>query len=236
MTITFESDKDVIVYALEKVISYARDHSYIFLAQSVWCISSVIGLQEGLVIHIDNLKARKKVNLVKESLNITEELLSTPIIHPSRIHQIQRSEDSYIESDTESNSTTETDIHNEFIKNCEIFLEQSQKERKTVGRLTRLDSRIIKKKTDRKAKRKSRKPIKTFGTQTEGIDGSELRRRIAAGECQRCAWPHDRKGSHKTVDCFRWKRLDKGTAPFPKRKGEELPKGLGSRAVQSTYT
>jgi hypothetical protein len=57
MTITFESDKDVIVYALEKIISYARNNQYIFLAQSIWWISSTIGLQEGLVIYIDNLKA-----------------------------------------------------------------------------------------------------------------------------------------------------------------------------------
>jgi hypothetical protein len=62
------------------------------------------------------------------------------------------------------------------------------------------------------------RPIKTFGTQTEGIDGSELRRRKAAGECQHCAWPADRKGTHKTLDCFRWKRIEKGTAPFPKKK------------------
>jgi hypothetical protein len=61
MTITFESDKDVIIYALEKIISYARNNQYIFLAQSVWWISSIIGLQEGLFIHIDNLKARSEV-------------------------------------------------------------------------------------------------------------------------------------------------------------------------------
>jgi hypothetical protein len=60
--------------------------------------------------------------------------------------------------------------------------------------------------------------MKTFGTQTEGIDGSELRRRKAAGECQRCAWPQDKKGSHKTLDCFRWKKLEKGTAPLPKKR------------------
>jgi hypothetical protein len=46
---------------LEKIISYARDNQYIFLAQSVWCISSIIGLQEGLVIFIDNLEVRKNI-------------------------------------------------------------------------------------------------------------------------------------------------------------------------------
>ena len=35
MTITFKSDKDIIVYALDKIISYARNTQYIFLAQSI---------------------------------------------------------------------------------------------------------------------------------------------------------------------------------------------------------
>jgi hypothetical protein len=217
MTITFESDKDVIVYALEKIISYARDNQYIFLAQSIWWISSIIGLQEGLIIFIDNLKIRKDIgNPELREASLAQQPLSA--IHPSRVAQIQTSDGDYISSDSESVSTTETDIHNELIDNCKTFLAQSQKERKAIGRKSRQTSRIIKKKADRKANREAKKPIKTFGTQTEGIDGSELRRRKAAGECQRCAWPQDRKGSHKTLDCFRWKRLEKGTAPFPKKK------------------
>jgi hypothetical protein len=43
MTITFANDNDVIIYALEKILSYARDTQYIFLAQSVWWITSIIG-------------------------------------------------------------------------------------------------------------------------------------------------------------------------------------------------
>jgi hypothetical protein len=35
MAISFEYDQDVIVYAIEKIIAYARDNQYIFLAQSV---------------------------------------------------------------------------------------------------------------------------------------------------------------------------------------------------------
>jgi hypothetical protein len=56
MTITFENDNDIIVYPLERIISYARDNQYIFLVQSIWWISSIIGLQQGLIIHIDNLR------------------------------------------------------------------------------------------------------------------------------------------------------------------------------------
>jgi len=66
-----------------------------------------------------------------------------------------------------------------------------------------------------KGKNKSKK---TYAEQVEGIEKSELDRRKAAGECQRCAWPGDRKGAHKTMDCFRWARKEIGTAPFPKAK------------------
>jgi len=61
MTITLKNDNDVIVYGLEKIISYARENQYIFLAQSIWWIASIIGLQQGLIIHIDNLKNRETV-------------------------------------------------------------------------------------------------------------------------------------------------------------------------------
>ena len=68
-------------------------------------------------------------------------------------------------------------------------------------------------------------------TKTEGIDPSELSRRRAAGECLRCAWPSDRKGTHGVKDCKRPIKLDPGTASLPKAKeyqkmqiaGIELP-------------
>jgi hypothetical protein len=69
-----------------------------------------------------------------------------------------------------------------------------------------------------KFRKENNKSNKTYAEQVEGIDKSELDRRKAAGECQLCAWPGDRKGAHKTMDCFRWQRMEKGTAPFPKPK------------------
>jgi len=222
MTITFKSDKDVIVYALERIISYARDNQYIFRAQSIWWIASIIGLQEGLVIRIDNLKVRSDIGRTKriptptadrDSFYTSKKEQSIPghNIHPSRIDQIQGSEDSFIGTDTESISTTESEIHVEVIKTCELFMEQSKQERKAVGRKNRQLSRIDKKKAKKQKKERS---FKTFRSQTEGMDDNELHHRKSAGECQCCAWPQDRKGGHKTLDCFRWKRLDKGTAPL----------------------
>jgi len=66
--------------------------------------------------------------------------------------------------------------------------------------------------------RPKNKSNKTYAEQTEEIEKSELDRRKAAGECQRCAWPGDSKGAHKTMECFRWARKETGTSPFPKAK------------------
>jgi hypothetical protein len=63
MTITFENDNDVIVYTLEKVISYARRTEQIFVAQCVWWLASVIGLEQGLITFIDNIQSRVAVTI-----------------------------------------------------------------------------------------------------------------------------------------------------------------------------
>jgi hypothetical protein len=55
-------------------------------------------------------------------------------------------------------------------------------------------------------------------SKTHGIEPSEVERRKAAGECLRCAWPSDRKGSHRVKDCVRPTKLDRATASYPKAK------------------
>jgi len=104
MTITFENNNDVIVYALEKILSYPRDNQYIFLAQSVWWISSIIQLQQELVVHIDTLRIRLEVPAQRDTVRALEgEVSVTPRdiqgdrgsaskldnIHPDRIFQVQ---------------------------------------------------------------------------------------------------------------------------------------------------
>ena len=62
MTLTFENDNEVIVYALEKVIAYARRTQHIFVAQYIWWLASIIGLESGLITHIDNLYGQTIIN------------------------------------------------------------------------------------------------------------------------------------------------------------------------------
>jgi hypothetical protein len=74
MTIVFENDNDVIVYALEKVISYARRTQQIFVAQCVWWLASIIGLDNGLIVYIDNIRKQGTI-LEKSPVDTPEERL-----------------------------------------------------------------------------------------------------------------------------------------------------------------
>jgi hypothetical protein len=100
MTITFENDNDVIVHALEKVISYARRTQQIFVAQCVWWLASIIGLEQGLIIHIDNLQERTNIgrNQYSENVDIPGKDIEivessqdrSAKIHPDRVPQIAK--------------------------------------------------------------------------------------------------------------------------------------------------
>jgi len=87
MAISFENDKNVIVYAFEQIISYTRQHQYIFVAQSVWWLAPVIGLQEGWTSHIDNLQKREIV-AKQEELKLRQErqITSQSEYLPSQVH------------------------------------------------------------------------------------------------------------------------------------------------------
>jgi len=58
MTLTFETDNDAVAFALERIIRFARENQYLFVANCIWWIAGVIGLDKGLTIYIDNLYSR----------------------------------------------------------------------------------------------------------------------------------------------------------------------------------
>jgi hypothetical protein len=67
MTVTFDSDSDIIVYALEKIISFARENQFLFVANCAWWIARIIGLDSGLTIFIVYLETRKQIGSNKLS-------------------------------------------------------------------------------------------------------------------------------------------------------------------------
>jgi hypothetical protein len=213
MTITFENDNDIIVYALEKIIAHARRTQQIFVAQCVWWLASIIGLEQGLVNYIDNLESRININIIPEKIPSVKGNVS-PIPRDNQ----------------------EDPRQDKILKECEEYLKDSRRLReiaalKATGKTLTgfINPTAISKKHLRKKDRSIRKQAERLADQpkkvnpeTEGIDQAEIRRRRENGECLRCAWPADRKGAHWVADCRRQIKLDKGTASFPKAKG--LPK------------
>jgi hypothetical protein len=156
MTVTFENDNNVIVYALEKVISYARRTQQIFVAHCVWWLASIIGLEQGLINHIDNIQSRVEVATAAEALpedipcaevdrdtkinwnlrgvsitprDIQEDprrRATSDIVHPDRKAQIQISDDNISSLDIKDSR------QENIAKETEKFISLSRKERKAV--------------------------------------------------------------------------------------------------------
>jgi len=209
MTISIESENDVIVYALEKIIAFARSNQYIFLAQSLWWISSVIELQTELVNHIDNLKIRS-------------ELVSIPKDVIAAIPEQQKKND--------------PNQKDKIFKECEEFLRDSRRVRDleapktrgktSTGKINPLAStksvlRVKKKRSDKDCSR-TNGDKKGNRERTEGIDIHEISRRQLPGECLRCAWPSDRKETHLVKVCVRPIKLREGTTNHPKEKSYRI--------------
>lgn len=90
MMITFKSNNHIIVYALEKVINFARIKGYIFVAQSVWWLASNIGLEQELINYIDNLRLWDVDRAQQDSIVFTDNQLDpVPQCLPRQIHPHQ---------------------------------------------------------------------------------------------------------------------------------------------------
>ena len=206
MPITFENDNDVIIYALACIISHARRTQQILVAHCVWWLALIIGLEQGLVSHIDKLQGQD--NTISQE-QLPREVSATPrdLAEDRRVNQGFDHTEQFLE---ESRWLREIAA----LKNSQGM---------TVGRINPLKKT---KQSLRIAKRISKDVATDKGkdcTKTEGIDVSEISRRKVAGECLRCPWPCDRKGNHRVKDCARWIKLDKGTALFPKDRNNQKP-------------
>jgi len=126
MTITFGNDNDVIVYGLEKIISYARTKQHIILAQCVGWTALSIGLQEGLIPHIDNLRTHSEAYQVPSKVYPDNN-------HPDCVRQVGN--DIYNEKDQdycgnqdmsnsedEQSNTPKHNLNDQVLKHCEEFL------------------------------------------------------------------------------------------------------------------
>jgi len=201
MTITFENGNDIIVYALKKIISFARMNQHIFIAQYLWWIAAGIGLLQGLIDFIDNLDIRTAT-----TNTAIQEIFTMP-------RNIGRK--------VKESCLTRGDT---ILSAAEHFLEESIEARKDYASKRSRSTHpgrinpVLQTNQQLKQAKKQKGVVQNYSTQTEGTEASELRRRKAADQCERCAWPQDLKGGHDTLDCYWWTHLNKGTAPISKSK------------------
>ena len=216
MTITFENESDVILYAFEKILSHARRNQQIFVAQCIWWLASVIGLEQGLVNYIDNIQSRIEVTVTSDKAPhipvTTSELFNKE--EPERRKSI-----SPVPRDIQEESRQDR-----VLEECEEYLKESRRLRDIVAlkskgttRIGRINPTRISKKTLKKKDNPVGKKATLAKTRLIGIDEDEITRRRKAGECLNCAWPADRKGKHKFQDCYRPIKLDTGTANSSKK-------------------
>jgi hypothetical protein len=122
-------DNDFIIYALEKVIACARRTQQIFLAQCFWWIASVVGLEQGLVNHIDNLNGRilvtKALRTKEGPLELQADGLNKTAIPVDVIPTGQAI--SPVPRDT-----PESQSQDRYLKECDEFIRESQKQRDNI--------------------------------------------------------------------------------------------------------
>ena len=79
---------------------------------------------------------------------------------------------------------------------------------------TKQQLKVTKKQATSRGFRRAAKIKDKDNSKTDGIDPVEILRRKLAGECLCCAWPSEKKGTHKVKDCRRPIKIDMGTAGF----------------------
>jgi hypothetical protein len=222
MTITFENDNDIIKYALEKIISYARRTQQIFVAQCAWWLASIIRLAQGLIVYIDNLGDREIITRQEGSSTISKnqtdrDLPKEPLqeysgrIHPDRIKKVTAG---HAVSST-PRDLTEDQCRDQILESVEQFIEQSTRTCDTcqsrkasgkskTGRINQLASTNQSLRVTKKRKKFSHKEKYKDDScsKTKGIEEAEMQRRKSEDECLLCAWASDWKGTHRVKDCI----------------------------------
>jgi hypothetical protein len=184
MTITFENDNAIIIYTLEKVISHARRTQQIFVAQCVWWLASIIGLEQVLINYIDNLQSRIQTTVLSEAAQDKPDTISEA---PTKEQPDKQWPISPVPKDIQDHTRQDR-----VLKECEEYLKESRRLRdiaslKSRGTTStgRINPTPISKKYLKKKDRKDRSI--TEPSRIVGIDEAEIQRRRTARECLRCA-------------------------------------------------
>jgi hypothetical protein len=187
MPIIFKNDNNVIVYTLEKVISYTQRSQQIFVAQCVWWLVSIIKLKQGLITDIDNLRTRSEMVSIPKDVPITTKKLPAKGSSSRQDRILEECE--------------------EYLRDSRWLLNLAKLKASGKSKTEQIHPIVSSKQSLRISKGKG----KCF-SKTEGIAESEIQRRKAQGECLHCAWPPGVKSHHTVRECIRKIRIESRTA------------------------
>jgi hypothetical protein len=111
MSLSFVNDNEVIVYVAEKILSYRQWYQILLAADCVWWLGTLIGLEQGLIIHIENLHY-----WIKDNTKLHGLLSGAINTHAGR----------QCEVDNSKSSTSEIGQHDIILDNWEEFLLESE--------------------------------------------------------------------------------------------------------------
>jgi hypothetical protein len=188
MTITFENNNNIIVYALERIISYTRRTQQVFVPQCVWWPVSIIRSEHGLINHTDNLHGRTFISTELHSEGVGNHTVpDSSIIQDSKPKRLKGNHQFTILKEYQ-------ELQKESSQLRVVATLKSQR----VNRTGRINPTPILKKALRKKGRSERKPAipAQKESKTAGIDQAEIQRRKEADKYLWCAWPSDQEGAH----------------------------------------
>jgi len=170
MPVTFENDNNIIVYALECDIGYARQTQQIFVVQCVWWLASIIGLERELVSHIDEFQSDRDPPPQEQ---LPREVSATPrdLAEDPRIDQVLDNTEQYLRESWRLTEIAALKVSRETITGQ---INPTRKYKKYLMQSKRV------------SKAAAIKEQKNY-SKADGIDDCEISRRKAVGECLHCA-------------------------------------------------
>jgi hypothetical protein len=208
---TFNNEHDILIWSFSYPIRRFEDSQNLFAAQCVWWLVSLTNLTDLVeyYCHYRTFPSDYNNHVIQRGRHPAADLdASKPglinNVHISRKHLIK---DLVLESDLLPRKDEQSTEGSEEL--C----------RKASGRISkkRIQNQSSESKRTKLRHNKKQKPG-SRSSSLEDINTAEIKRRRESGECLRCAWPADRKGTHQVRKCRRAIKLDNCTAPFPVKR------------------
>jgi hypothetical protein len=127
MTVTFQDDNSIVIYALGKILCFARQNQYIFVADCIWWIAALVGINEGQASYIDSLHHQRHIEVPEVFGSLHDSQCDLIYESTKSVHERRPSpEVSYVHLDSVPNiQATNSDVSDLELDNSEEKREDS---------------------------------------------------------------------------------------------------------------